>query len=427
VKIIWNLLYSTSKNSSEASKDNLKRGDSSRLFFIDKKLKNKYCVVSIHNKIKTLIMNDQEKYFGKNTNQGKLRIIGGENCPLTRKVVDHLEASGPEFKGCLVDMNFKRHRNGEYEDHTKESIRDTDVYVIGFIPNKPCEIHDQLFRVLQWVNLAKDGAKARRVNLILPCMPYARSDKKDKSRQYPNIKLMIKLAQAVDVNNIITFDVHNPASVVASDSLMENVLTRSLFLNNIRQRFDTDLNRVVIVAPDSGASKGASYFAGALGCPLAMIHKTRVESGEVSEMRILQDGGDTEGKIAVLIDDMVDSGGTTARAAQALLDDGFSEVHAYAVHPILTEGSADKASAFENLSDKALFSVTFGNTCPVSEDFYDMDKFHQIDISQFLASAILNIHNGASLTDWSEGLGRLSGNGASDEYKNSIHSQLPPG
>lgn len=372
-------------------------------------------------------MNDQEKYFGKNTNQGKLRIIGGENCPLTRRVVDQLEARGPEFEGCLVDMNFHSHRDGEYEDHTKESIRDTDVYVIGFIPNKPCQKHDQLFRVLEWANLAKDGAKARRVNLILPCMPYARSDKKDKSRQYPNIKLIIKLVQAVDVDNIITFDVHNPASVVASNSLMENIFTRSLLLNDIKQRFETELDRAVIVAPDAGASKEASYFAEKLKCPLAMIHKTRVEAGKVSEMRILQDGGNTEGKIAILIDDMIDSGGTTVRAAQALLENGFSKVHAYAVHPIFTDGGQDKKSAFENLSDPALTSITVGNTCPVPEEFTQMEKLRQIDMSQFLASAILNIHNGSSLTDWSESLGFSSGNGASSESKKSTYSQLPPG
>lgn len=261
------------------------------------------------------------------------------------------------------------------------------------------------------VNACKT-ASARRVTAILPNFPYARQDKKDKSRAPITAKLMANMLQTAGCNHVITMDLHASQIQGFFNVPVDNLYAEPSSVKWIRENLlhesndrGTEVNgnskshfECVIVSPDAGGAKRATSMADRLNLGFALIHKERSAPGQVSRMTLV---GDCKDKIAVLVDDMADTCGTLAKAADVLIKSGAKDVVALVTHGILS------GSAAETLRKSKLSRIVITNTVPVSDEKMKAltvpegekgCRLETIDIAPVLAEAIRRTHNGESVS-----------------------------
>ncbi|OJT15820.1 Ribose-phosphate pyrophosphokinase 2 [Trametes pubescens] len=253
---------------------------------------------------------------------------------------------------------------GETQVRMIESVREDDVYII----NTGCgEVNTALMEVCIMIHACKI-ASAKRITAILPLFPYARQDKKDKSRAPITAKLVANMLQKSGCDHVILYA--EPSSI-----------------QYIRTNFD--LSDIVIVSPDAGGAKRATSMADRLGVDFALFHKERKKANEVSRMILV---GHVKDKIAVLVDDMADTCGTLCLAAQHLSEAGASKVYAMVTHGILS------GNALKNVEQSALEKLIVTNTLPQSENVAKCAKIEVIDIGNVLAEVIRRSHYGESVS-----------------------------
>ena len=255
-------------------------------------------------------------------------------------------------------------------------------------------------------------ASARRITAVLPNFPYARQDKKDKSRAPITAKLMANMLQTAGCNHVITMDLHASQIQGFFNVPVDNLYAEPSAVKWIRENLffqpQSDVDGVdgrqakkrdcVIVSPDAGGAKRATSMADRLDLPFALIHKERQRPNEVARMTLV---GTVAGKTAILVDDMADTCGTLAKAAETLMKHGASDIVALVTHGILS------GKAVEVLRSSQLSRLVITNTVPVSEEKVealkvpDGDKgcrLETIDISPVLAEACRRTHNGESVS-----------------------------
>ena len=267
----------------------------------------------------------------------------------------------------------------------------------------PGDINDGLMELLIIINACKT-ASARRITAVIPNFPYARQDKKDKSRAPITAKLMANMLQTAGCNHVITMDLHASQIQGFFNVPVDNLYAEPSTLRWIRENLDVD--KAVIVSPDAGGAKRyllpvlnlngsidvgsrATSIADRLDLNFALIHKERARPNEVSKMTLV---GDVRGKIAILVDDMADTCGTLAKAADIVMAHGAPEVVAIVTHGILS------GNAIETLNDSKLSRVVVTNTVPHAEKKERCEKLETIDISPTLAESLRRTHNGESVS-----------------------------
>ena len=270
---------------------------------------------------------------------------------------------------------------------------------------RPNDINDGLMELLIMINACKT-ASARRITAVLPNFPYARQDKKDKSRAPITAKLMANMLQTAGCNHVITMDLHASQIQGFFNVPVDNLYAEPSAVKWIRQNLvfetqakDTHKKRdCVIVSPDAGGAKRATSLADRLDLPFALIHKERQRPNEVARMTLV---GTVEGKTAIVVDDMADTCGTLAKAAETLMKHGAKDVVALVTHGILS------GNAVEVLKSSQLSRLVVTNTVPVPEEKIealrvpDAEKgcrLEIIDISSVLAEACRRTHNGESVS-----------------------------
>lgn len=263
-----------------------------------------------------------------------------------------------------------------------ESIRDEDVYIIQTGTGEE-EINDFLMELLIMIHACKT-ASVRRVTAVIPNFPYARQDKKDKSRAPITAKLIANLLETAGCDHVITMDLHASQIQGFFHIPVDNLYAEPSFLNYIKTK--TDLQNAILVSPDAGGAKRVASLADKLDLNFALIHKERQKANEVSRMVLV---GDVTGKSCLLIDDMADTCGTLVKATDTLLDHGAKEVIAVVSHGIFS------GAAKERLQNSKLSRIVCTNTVPVD---LDLDILDQVDISPTLAEAIRRLHNGESVS-----------------------------
>ncbi|CCF60536.1 hypothetical protein KAFR_0K01820 [Kazachstania africana CBS 2517] len=282
----------------------------------------------------------------------------------------------------LSKVGVYQYSNKETSVTIGESIRDEDVYIIQTGIGAE-EINDFLMELLILIHACK-AASARRITAVIPNFPYARQDRKDKSRAPITAKLVANLIQTAGCDHVITMDLH--ASQIQGffnipvDNLYAEPSTLSYMKKNI------DLASAILVSPDAGGAKRVASIADKLDLNFALIHKERQKANEVSRMVLV---GDVTDKICLLVDDMADTCGTLAKACDTLLQHGAKEVISLVTHGIFS-GDAEAKIANSKLS-----RIVCTNTVPVD---LDTPKVAQIDISPILAEAIRRLHNGESVS-----------------------------
>ncbi|KAI9847393.1 MAG: hypothetical protein M1837_002582 [Sclerophora amabilis] len=310
------------------------------------------------------------------TNSIKL-LTGNSHSELAKLVADRL---GIELTKIMV----LQYSNQETSVTIGESVRDEDVFVLQ--STAPGDINDGLMELLIMINACKT-ASARRITAVIPNFPYARQDKKDKSRAPISAKLIANMLQTAGCNHVITMDLHASQIQGFFNVPVDNLYAEPSTLQYIRDNFD--YRNAVIVSPDAGGAKRATSIADSLDLPFALIHKERARPNEVSRMVLV---GDVTDKIAILVDDMADTCGTLVKAADTLIQHNAREVVAIVTHGILS------GKATETLNGSKLSKVVVTNTVPHEDKKEACPKIKTVDISPTLAEACRRTHNGESVS-----------------------------
>ncbi|OJA21512.1 hypothetical protein AZE42_05110 [Rhizopogon vesiculosus] len=274
---------------------------------------------------------------------------------------------------------------GETSVRIAESVRENDVYII----NTGCgAVNTSLMELCIMIHACKI-ASAKRITAVVPLFPYARQDKKDKSRAPITAKLVANMIQKAGCDHVITMDLHASQIQGFFDVPVDNV---SLFAEPssilyIRTHFD--LQNVVIVSPDAGGAKRATSIADRLGVDFALFHKERKKANSVSRMILV---GHVKDKIAIVVDDMADTCGTLCLAAHHLREAGVGKVYAIVTHGILS------GDALKTIEDSALEKLIVTNTLPQKENQARCSKIEVVDIGPVLGEVIRRSHYGESVS-----------------------------
>ncbi|XP_074048549.1 ribose-phosphate pyrophosphokinase 2 isoform X1 [Macrotis lagotis] len=265
-----------------------------------------------------------------------------------------------------------------------ESVRGEDVYII----QSGCgEINDNLMELLIMINACKIASSSR-VTAVIPCFPYARQDKKDKSRAPISAKLVANMLSVAGADHIITMDLHASQIQGFFDIPVDNLYAEPAVLQWIRENI-AEWRNCIIVSPDAGGAKRVTSIADRLNVEFALIHKERKKANEVDRMVLV---GDVKDRVAILVDDMADTCGTICHAADKLLSAGATKVYAILTHGIFS------GPAISRINNAAFEAVVVTNTIPQEDKMKHCSKIQVIDISMILAEAIRRTHNGESVS-----------------------------
>jgi ribose-phosphate pyrophosphokinase len=300
----------------------------------------------------------------------------------------------------LGEVQVKTFANGEIYGRFAESIRGADVFLVqstcSVFNGVRQSVNDSLFELLIMINAAK-LASARRIVAVMPWYGYSRQDKKSAPREPITAKMIAEILQAVGVDRVLTMDLH--AGQVQG---FFNIPVDHMTAVPILAQYFQDLpaikgERLVVVSPDAGRAKLASHFAEKLGASLAVLTKQRPEHSEV-EMTMLI--GDVQGKVAIMIDDMIDTAGTLVEGARKVRENGAVKVYAAATHGLFSPPAFER---LERCEDIAQIVVT--DTVPLRENAPTVIK--QLPAGQVLADCIRNVFNDESVSEVFEGENQL--------------------
>ena len=310
--------------------------------------------------------------------QNSIKLISGNSHPkLANMVAARLGIQ-------LARVGAFQYTNTETAVAVGESVRDEDVYIIQTGCGEE-KINDFLMELLITINACKI-ASARRITAVIPSFPYARQDKKDKSRAPITAKLIANLLQTAGCNHVITMDLHASQIQGFFRAPVDNLYAEPSVLRYIKENYHED---IIIVSPDAGGAKRVASIADKLDVNFALIHKERQKANEVSRMVLV---GDVTDKVCLLIDDIADTCGTLCKAADVLLENGAQKVVAMITHGIFS------ADAIDKLNNSKLDRIVCTNSLPLDDKLEQCDKLEVIDISPTLGEAIRRLHNGESVS-----------------------------
>lgn len=302
-------------------------------------------------------------------------ISGGANSALSKEICEYLDLA-------LGLAHVRRFSDGEIFVELGENVRGRDVFVI----QSTCTpVNERLMELLIIMDALK-RASARRITAVIPYYGYARQDRKVAPRVPISAKLVANIITVAGANRIITMDLHAGQIQGFFDIPVDNLFSAPVILEYIKKNFDQD---IVIVSPDAGGVERARAFAKRLSAGLAIVDKRRDAPNEARAMAVI---GDVDGKIAVILDDMVDTAGTLTEAADALVKKGAREVHACCAHPVLSGPAVDRIIASQ------LKSVVVTDTIPLHNRALASDKILALSIAELVGEAIIRCHRGDSVT-----------------------------
>lgn len=303
---------------------------------------------------------------------------------------------------CLeLGLGLSAHEEREFEDGEHKirplvSVRDRDVFVIQSLFDGPRQsVNDKLCRLLFFLGALRD-ASAARITAVIPYLCYARKDRKSKPRDPVTTRYLAALVEAMGVDRIVTMDVHNLAAFQNAFRITtEHLEARKLFVEHFAPLVKAE--EVVVVSPDAGGVKRAEEFRQSLSRSLGrQVHSAFLEkyrsAGVVSGEAVV---GELSGRTAIIIDDLISSGTTLARAANACRARGATRIYAAATHGVFV------ADAERALSHPALEKVVTTNTIPpfrLAPEFV-RTRLTVLDTARFFAEAIRRIHSGDSIVD----------------------------
>src|SRR5262252_7889914 len=264
------------------------------------------------------------------SNNGAVRLVAGNS---NRAL---FEAIGAYLAVPLAKAVVRRFADMEVFAEIQENVRGADAFVLQ---STSYPANDHLMELLI-ITDALRRASARRITAVIPYFGYARQDRKSGSRTPISAKLVANLITQAGADRVMTLDLHAGQIQGFFDIPTDNLYAAPMMVRDIRERFD--IGKVMVVSPDVGGVGRARALAKRINAPLAIVDKRRERAGESEVMNII---GEVEGYTCILIDDIIDSGGTVVNAADALLEKGATEVYAYITHGVLSGGAVARITA----------------------------------------------------------------------------------
>ena len=305
-----------------------------------------------------------------------MRIFtGNSNVPLAKEICEILGVP-------LGKADVRNFSDGEIQVDIDESVRGMDVFVI----QSTCTPgNTNLMELLVMIDALK-RASANRITAVLPYYGYARQDRKVSPRAPITAKLVADLITTAGAHRVLAMDLHAGQIQGFFNIPVDHLFATPVLLEYIRNRFQDHL---VIVSPDAGGVERARAFGKRLKAGLAIIDKRRESRNVAKVMNII---GEVKGLQAILLDDMVDTGGTLVEAASALAAEGASRVVACCTHPVLS------GPAVKRLSESVIEEIAVTNTIPLKPEAMNHPKFKVLSVARILAQAIKNIHSNDSVS-----------------------------
>ncbi|MCU1677865.1 MAG: ribose-phosphate pyrophosphokinae [Frankiales bacterium] len=290
----------------------------------------------------------------------------------------------------LTPVTIHDFANGEIYFRSKESVRGSDAFVIQ---SHAAPINQWLMEQMLMVDALK-RASAKRITVVMPFWGYARQDKKHRGREPISARLIADMFKTAGADRIMTVDLHTAQIQGFFDGPVDHLFALPLLTDYIDSRYDS--SQITVVAPDSGRVRVAERWTDRLGgTPLAFIHKTHDPNvpNQVVANRVV---GDVEGRVAVIVDDMIDTAGTIAQAADVCFSAGAREVVVAATHAILSGPAVDR------LKNGRISEVVVTNTLPVSDEKL-FDKLTVLSIAPMIARGIREVFDDGSVTSLFDG------------------------
>ena len=310
-----------------------------------------------------------------------LQLLSGRaNLELAGEIARHL---GVE----LCETNLSEFANGEIHCRFGQSIRGADVFIIqSHATVDGRSVNDAVLEQLVMVDAAR-RASAKRVTAICPFFPYARQDRKAEGREPISAKLMANLLDTAGAGRLVSVDLHSGQIQGFFDGPWDHLTAMPVLCDRIAGLGDD----LVVVSPDAGRVKVAERYSIALGADLAIVHKRRIR-GESSTVEAREVVGDVAGRVCVLIDDMIDTGGTIVAAAEQLVARGADEVYAATTHGLFSGPAVDR------LKNSVIRKVIVTDTLPMPPE-KAIDKLEIVSVAPIIASAIRAVFEDTSVSE----------------------------
>jgi ribose-phosphate pyrophosphokinase len=306
---------------------------------------------------------------------GRLQVFAGNsNMPLAREITTHLNLN----PGRAMVGQF---RNGETRIKIEENVRGSDVFVIQSL-STPVDHH--LMELLIMIDALR-RASARRITAVVPYYGYAKQEKKTTGREPITAKLIANLMTTAGADRLLTMDLHAPAIEGFFDIPVDHLQAGPLLVDYFRHKA---LHDVVCVSPDAGGVGRANKFRERIDAGLAIIAKQRPEA-DVAE--VVEMVGDVDGKTAIIVDDMISTGGTLVEAAKLLHERGAERIFACATHGVFA------GAAFAHMADSHLDEILVTNTIVLPPEAPSA-RIKTISVAALFAESIMRIHKDLSLT-----------------------------
>ena len=308
----------------------------------------------------------------------KLMLFAGRSHPeLAQEVAKELDIE-------LTPTSAYDFANGEIFVRFLESVRGCDAFVLQ---SHTDPINTWIMEQLIMVDALK-RASAKRITVIAPFYGYARQDKKHRGREPITARLMADLFKAAGADRLMAVDLHTSQIQGFFDGPVDHLFALPLLASHVAANYDT--SRVTVVSPDAGRVRVAERWTDVLGAPLAIIHKRR-DPDVPNEVRVFEVVGDVRDRLCVIVDDMIDTGGTIAKAADTLYENGAAGVIVAATHGIFSEPAAQR------LSSSGINEVITTDTLPIP-DSRRFDKLTILPIAPLIATAIREVFTDGSVT-----------------------------
>ncbi|MEM1081689.1 MAG: ribose-phosphate diphosphokinase [Pseudomonadota bacterium] len=304
-------------------------------------------------------------------------FTGNANPELAYSIAGHLGVP-------MGKANVGRFSDGEVMVEIDENVRAREVFVI----QPTCQpVAENMMELLVMVDALK-RASASRVTAVIPYFGYARQDRRPRSARVPiTAKVAAKMIGAIGTDRVVTVDLHADQIQGFFDIPVDNVYASPLTLADIWKLYGG--NDMIVVSPDVGGVARARAIARRLDTELAIIDKRRPRANESTVMNLI---GDVEGKICVLIDDMIDTAGTLCAAAKALKEAGAVRVVAYCVHPVFS------GPAIDNIAHSEMDEIVCTDTIPLKPEALECGRIRQLSVAQMLAETIRRMAEGESVS-----------------------------
>ena len=303
-------------------------------------------------------------------------IAGNANPALAQEIADHSFAP-------LVPSTIKTFADGEINVEFLDNIRGEDVFIIQ---STSTPVNDSLMELLIMIDAAKRSS-AKRITAVVPYFGYARQDRKSASRTPITAKLVANLLTTSGADRVLTMDLHAGQIQGFFDIPVDDLTSRLVFAKDIKRNVIIE-DGTVFVSPDAGGVVRARKFADMFHADIAIVDKMRPEAGKSEVMNLI---GDVKGKHAILVDDIIDSGGTLCNAAKAIMDAGALSVRAYITHGVLSGEACTKVE--KSVLTELVVADTIKDHCPKN-----CKKTRQVSVAPLFGEAIRRITNEESVS-----------------------------